>query len=64
MPTTDSIQAFRGASFKAMIAPRKGMNTGAPTFKPQRLAASKCPHSWIINRKTNPTAHQNPQNMA
>jgi len=45
MPTTDSTQALRGASFSRMTAPMKGMNMGALTFKPKRLAASKCPHS-------------------
>ena len=45
MATFASIQALRGASFNAMIAPINGMKTGAPTFNPNRFAASRCPHS-------------------
>src|SRR3981081_468000 len=33
IPTHASIQAFLGASFKAMNAPIKGMKTGAPTSR-------------------------------
>src|SRR5437867_1426863 len=64
MPTCDSIQAFRGASLRAMMAPMNGMNTGAPTFNPSRLAASRCPHSCTRINSTNPNANQAPQIIA
>jgi hypothetical protein len=41
MPTTASIQAFRGASFSAMNAPMNGMKTGAPTRRPWLRAATR-----------------------
>ncbi len=64
MPTKASIHALRGASFKAMIAPINGMNTGAPTLSPNRRATSKWPHSWTKISSTNPTANQTPHTMA
>ncbi|TMQ00993.1 MAG: hypothetical protein E6L09_04810 [Verrucomicrobia bacterium] len=61
MPTCASIHAFGGASFSAMNAPMNGMNTGAPTFRPRRLAATRWPHSWTKISNTNPTAYHQPQ---
>src|SRR6266704_1065663 len=45
MPTHASTQALRGASLSAINAPMNGMNTGAPTFRPNFFATSKCPVS-------------------
>src|SRR6266704_4957121 len=61
IPTCASIHAFRGASVSAINAPMKGMKTGAPTFNPMRLAASKWPHSWTKISSTNPRAYHQPQ---
>src|SRR5437870_10764580 len=64
MPTCASIHAFGGASLSAMNAPMNGMKTGAPTFNPMRLAASKCPHSWTKMSSTKPSAYHQPQAWA
>src|SRR5438445_5203297 len=61
IPTCASIHALRGASLSAMNAPMNGMKTGAPTFNPMRLAASKWPHSWTKISSTKPSAYHQPQ---
>ena len=58
------IQAFFGASFSAMNAPMNGMNIGALTLRPNRLATTRCPHSCTKISSTKPSANHQPQFIA
>src|SRR5215472_9542089 len=64
IPTSASIHALRGASLSAINAPMKGMNTGAPTFRPSLRAARRWPHSCTKISNTNPMANFQPHASA
>ena len=59
-----SFQALSGSSFSMITAPRKGMNIGAETGSPSRLASRTWPSSWTSRSTTKPIANCQPQKSA